>query len=222
MKRESGVKMAVKYYRSKLPWKVRKLNHEFQLPSYFKEFIGEKKSVRIADLGAGAISTTGTTWPGVQIEIVASDELADEYNKLWEERGYVPLVPIEKQDMEHLTYEDNSFDVVHCVNALDHTVNPLAAIREMQRICKPGGYVYLRHIENEGENEKYAGFHQWNITPLGDDVRFWSLEDEFILSHVEGWKTEIKTEEPNTPYQMEESVVIIWQKPVNQTLPSYS
>lgn len=216
MRRESGVKMAIKHYDRKLKWKVAKLNHEFQLPSYFKEFIGEKKKIRIADLGAGAISTTGTTWPGVEVEIVASDSLAEEYMELWKQQGYTPLVPIEKQDMEQLTYEDNSFDVVHCVNALDHTVNPLKAIREIQRICKPGGYVYLRHIENEGENESYAGFHQWNITTIGDDARFWSQDDSFILSHVEGWKTQIKTEEPNTPYEMEESVVITWQKPISQ------
>lgn len=206
--------MAIKYYRSKLPFKAKKLNFEFQLPEYFKDLIGDKKEVSVADIGAGVISITGTTWPGVNIKMVASDFLADQYNELWKERGMTPFVPIEKQDVENLTYPDDSFDIVHCVNALDHCENPLKAIREMQRVCKPGGFVYLRHIENEGEKENYAGFHQWNITPIGDDCKFWSQDDSFILSHHEGWKTEIKTEKENTEYKMEESVVMVWQKPI--------
>ena len=44
-------------------------------------------------------------------------------------------------DMENLTYEDNSFDVVVCVNALDHTKNPLVALHEFYRVAKK--YIYI-------------------------------------------------------------------------------
>ena len=53
-------------------------------------------------------------------QIVASDLLADEYNEIWKSTNRVILNPVTKQDMEALTYPDNSFDIVHCVNALDH------------------------------------------------------------------------------------------------------
>lgn len=214
--RESAEKMSVRYYDKKLPWRIKYLNHQFQLPEYFRELIGDKKSVKIADIGAGAISMIGTVWPGVSIEMVASDWLGDEYMKLWEKRGVEPLVRIHREDMEHLSYGDNTFDIVHCVNALDHTNNPHAAVLEMMRVCKPGGFVYLRHIKNEGENEEYSGFHQWNIEPAGDSLRIWGKNDEWIFPRAGGFKTTIKTEEQNTHYQMEESVVAIWQKPISQ------
>jgi hypothetical protein len=57
------------------------------------------------------------------------------------------------------------FDIVHCVNALDHTNNPQKAIEEMKRICKPGGWIYLRHAPNQ--KDKYGGIHKWNATVDG-------------------------------------------------------
>lgn len=208
MRRKSGEKMAVKHYKGKLRWRVEALNNEFQLPEYFREMIGDKKEVCISDIGAGAISMIGSTWPGVKVKMVASDQLADDYNALWKERGFVPFIPIEKQDMEKLTYPDESFDIVHCVNALDHCEDPYKAIAELIRVCKKGGWIYLRHIQNEGENEKYAGFHQWNIEKHELGSRFWNHNSEFFLEVP----TEIRTEIPNTKYKMEESIVSKWKK----------
>jgi ubiquinone/menaquinone biosynthesis C-methylase UbiE len=45
--------------------------------------------------------------------------------------------------MENLTYEDNFFDIVVCINALDHTEDALKALKEMIRVCKKGGRVYI-------------------------------------------------------------------------------
>lgn len=78
-------------------------------------------------------------WGKVNLKIYASDILANEYAKLTHE---VLRTPIEYQDMENLTYLDESFDVVHCVNALDHTKNAQKALSEMKRICKTGGYIF--------------------------------------------------------------------------------
>ena len=134
--------------------------------------------VRIADLGAGAWSHVGTYLPGIDVEIVASDIFAEEYMANWRSQTAQPLVAIEKQDMTALTYPDDSFDIVHCSNALDHTTNPFAAIAEMKRVCKPGGWILLRHQNSVGLGNHYTGLHLWNITPEDDDLRIWSDHEQ--------------------------------------------
>lgn len=196
-----GRRMAVKFYKVKRPFKLRAFNHAFRLPDYFATMIGEKTSVRIADLGAGAISTTGSQWPNVEVEVVASDLLAEDYGRYYKKL----LIPVETQDMEALTYPDKSFDIVHCVNALDHCTNPRKALQEMIRISKE--WVYLRHASNEGETEKYAGFHQWNIEKKGDDCRIWSRNDEFLLSEIHPNFKTVMRDEFLSPYPLGVQVV---------------
>jgi len=41
-------------------------------------------------------------------------------------------------------YKDNSFDVVHLSHVLEHTTDPRATIREVQRILKPGGKIIIK------------------------------------------------------------------------------
>lgn len=138
------------------------------LRGYLRPLFVGKTEVVIADLGCGAVSLIGSRWPDTKVTVVASDLLADEYKRIG---GF----DIEKQDMERLTYEDNSFDIVHCSNALDHCFDPRAAIKEMIRVCKPGGWIYLRHFRNVGQLERYEGLHRWNIEPLPNrDCVFWT------------------------------------------------
>jgi len=158
--------------------------------------IGDKKEISIADVGAGMFSTTGNTWPGVKIKVHPSDFLADEYMEVLEKFNIKPLFPIEEQVMEQLTYRDNSFDIVHCVNALDHVDNPYKAVEEMYRVCKPGGWIYLRHYFNTASKQKYRGMHHWNISmTINYDCIFMGKEKYFLLSTcVPGFKNVSKKE----------------------------
>ena len=107
---------------------------------------------------------------------------------------------MEKQDMENLTYEDEMFDIVHCANALDHCVDPHKALKEMFRVCKVGGWIYLRHTPNEGKRHRYTMQHQWNIEVVGEDCRIWNYQGEFMLSEcVSGFKNVKKVELSGEP-----------------------
>jgi ubiquinone/menaquinone biosynthesis C-methylase UbiE len=46
-----------------------------------------------------------------------------------------------------LPFEDASFDVVHAHQVLQHLADPVAALREMRRVCKPGGWIAARDAD---------------------------------------------------------------------------
>lgn len=47
-------------------------------------------------------------------------------------------------DAQALDFPDGSFDVVHAHQVLQHLGDPVAALREMRRVCRPGGIVAVR------------------------------------------------------------------------------
>ncbi|GAO50632.1 UbiE family methyltransferase [Saitoella complicata NRRL Y-17804] len=66
-------------------------------------------------------------------------------------------------DVNGLDYADNTFDVVHCHQVLQHVGDPVQALKEMRRVVKPGGIVAAREADFNGftwypENE---GLEHW-------------------------------------------------------------
>lgn len=205
---EHGKSATIRFYDKKLKWKAEQFNKKMPLADYLVPFIGDKKLISIADIGSGIFSTIGNEYKDVVIMLYPSDILAYEFADICEKRGYTPIYPIMYQDMTDLDYADKVFDIVNCVNALDHCISPFKAIREMKRICKPGGYIYLRHFQNVGEDQKYKGLHQWNISRTDNgDCLFFSKYERFLLSEcVPGFLTELKKE---MDYEEDDMVVSI-------------
>ena len=167
-------------YVDKFARKLGQYNKPMSLPLYFTPMIGDKKSVVIAELGAGAVNTIGNLWKDVEVTIIASDKKIEEYQKQWDLYSAKPVVPIEYQDMEALTYPDEMFDIVHCRNAIDHTQNPLKAVEEMKRVCKRGGWVYLAHAMSQ--KTEYGGHHYHNFEELELPEFSSHMEDDLIIS----------------------------------------
>jgi len=55
-------------------------------------------------------------------------------------------------DLYALESADDTYDVVHAHQVLQHVSNPVAALREMHRVTKPGGIIAVRDAD-------YAGMH---------------------------------------------------------------
>ncbi|RJQ79732.1 SAM-dependent methyltransferase [Pseudonocardiaceae bacterium YIM PH 21723] len=53
-------------------------------------------------------------------------------------------VRLEVADVHRLPFPDDSFDVVHAHQVLQHVTDPVQALREMRRVCKPGGLIAAR------------------------------------------------------------------------------
>ncbi|GAA1645974.1 methyltransferase domain-containing protein [Catellatospora bangladeshensis] len=65
-------------------------------------------------------------------------------------------------DVHALDVPDGSFDVVHAHQVLQHLADPVAALREMRRVCRPGGVVAAR----DGD---YAAFTWYPLIPALDE-----------------------------------------------------
>ncbi|WP_345771833.1 methyltransferase domain-containing protein [Geodermatophilus sabuli] len=62
------------------------------------------------------------------------------------ERAGVP-VTFAVGDVYALDAGDGSFDVVHAHQVLQHLTDPVAALREMARVCRPGGLLAVRDVD---------------------------------------------------------------------------
>src|SRR5262249_6885084 len=57
---------------------------------------------------------------------------------------HIRNVEFRTADVYALDIGDDSFDVVHAHQVLQHLSDPVAALREMRRVCTPGGVVAAR------------------------------------------------------------------------------
>jgi ubiquinone/menaquinone biosynthesis C-methylase UbiE len=65
-------------------------------------------------------------------------------------------------NVQALDLDDASFDVVHAHQVLQHVDDPVAALREMKRVCRPGGLVAARDSD-------YGAFAWYPELPELDD-----------------------------------------------------
>ncbi len=65
-------------------------------------------------------------------------------------------------DVHALDFADDTFDVVHAHQVLQHVGDPVAALREMRRVTRPGGIVAVRDSD-------YAAFTWFPRIPELDD-----------------------------------------------------
>ena len=126
---------------------------------------------KIIDVGAGPLTLVGKLWKGHRMGVTAVDPLAHEYDKLMDGFGIVPPLRTVKADAVNLSkvFPENSFDIAFARNCLDHSYDAPEAVRQMVRVVKPGGTVFLRHGVKEGEGSGYTGLHQWNFHTDGND-----------------------------------------------------
>ncbi len=60
------------------------------------------------------------------------------------ERAGATNVTVQDADVYALPFPDDRFDVVHAHQVLQHRADPVAALVEMRRVCRPGGLVAAR------------------------------------------------------------------------------
>jgi SAM-dependent methyltransferase len=79
-----------------------------------------------------------------------------------ERRGCSP-VSFVVADVHDLPMPSGSFDVVHAHQVLQHVADPVSALRELMRVCRPGGLVAVRDGDYGGFTwyPELAGLERW-------------------------------------------------------------
>ncbi|MGN6793677.1 MAG: methyltransferase domain-containing protein [Streptosporangiaceae bacterium] len=107
----------------------------------------------ILDVGCGPGTITADlaelAAPGRVIGVDAAGDVLAEARKAAHGRG-VTNVSFETGDVYRLSFRDNAFDVVHAHQLLQHLSDPVAALTEMSRVCRPGGILAARDSDYGG------------------------------------------------------------------------
>jgi SAM-dependent methyltransferase len=182
------------------PWRT---DPESPLQPHIREHLDpDLEELRILDVGSGPLTILGKRWGDRTLHITAVDPLADRYAALFERLGIEPLVRPVPGEAERLTetFAADSFDLVYARNCLDHGYDPLLAIRQMLRVARPGGLVFLEHATDEGEHMRYAGPHQWNFRAEAGRFVIWRpglrVDAHALLEEHATIETAVTTEAP--------------------------
>jgi ubiquinone/menaquinone biosynthesis C-methylase UbiE len=128
---------------------------------------GPWRNQKILDVACGqgewlmAVNALGAVPAGVDISQVALDVC----------KQLLPRAELYCAPADQLPFYDQRFDVVSCLGALEHFLDPQAALREMVRVAKPNA-LFLLLVPNSGFLTRrlgfYSGTHQ---AELREDVR---------------------------------------------------
>jgi SAM-dependent methyltransferase len=99
---------------------------------------------RLLDVGCGPATITADL--ATRVGSVLGVEATERAVALAREAG----VDCVLGDVHALDLPDDSFDVVHAHQVLQHVTDPVQALREMARVCKPGGIVAVRDSDYLG------------------------------------------------------------------------
>jgi len=119
----------------------------------------------VLDVGCGPGTITADIAVRVAPGEVTAVEITDEALQLARDevaaRG-IDNVRFAVADVHALDFPDDSFDVVHAHQVLQHVADPVLALKEMRRVCKPGGVVGVRDSD-------YGGFRWFPESPVWEE-----------------------------------------------------
>lgn len=110
--------------------------------------------------------------PGVVVGIDNSLEVLEAASST----HFAPNLSYMKANVYELPFDDATFDVVHAHQVLQHLADPVAALKEMTRVCRPGGIIAAR----DGD---YGAFTWYPLEPELDE---WLALYYAVTTHNEG------------------------------------
>lgn len=122
-----------------------------QFAGYLLPYLEPGLSVLDVGCGPGTLTAdiAARVAPG---SVTAVDQFGDVLNlaraEAW--RRNLSNVSFATADVHKLDFPDDAFDVVHAHQVLQHVADPVRALREMRRVCVPGGIVAARDADYGG------------------------------------------------------------------------
>jgi ubiquinone/menaquinone biosynthesis C-methylase UbiE len=109
-----------------------------------------KPTDHILDVGCGpGTITADLAVLAPQGKVIGCDAVESVLQKASEHAASRDLtnVTFQKVDANVLPFDDDTFDIVHCHQVLQHVKNPVDILKEMRRVTKPGGIVAAREAD---------------------------------------------------------------------------
>ena len=107
-----------------------------------------RPGLKVLDVGCGPGSITAdlarTVAPGTVTGLDRSPDVIAEATQL---HADLPTVRFQTGNVYDLDFPDETFDLVHAHQVLHHLADPVAALREMRRVARPGGLVAVRDAD---------------------------------------------------------------------------
>jgi demethylmenaquinone methyltransferase/2-methoxy-6-polyprenyl-1,4-benzoquinol methylase len=137
-----------KYNRVSYVFDTMEIPMEYMWFSKWRKDILSGLSGRVLDLGIG----TGKNIPYYpdECEVVGVDISDMMLSHAKEKAAHKNNISLFQMDAEKLAFKDDSFDCVITTFVLCSIPDPIAALKEMKRVCKPDGVVVnLEHMKSE-------------------------------------------------------------------------
>jgi ubiquinone/menaquinone biosynthesis C-methylase UbiE len=126
-----------------------------------------REGMSILDVGCGpgtvTVDLARLVAPGRVVGVDAATSVLESARALADQNG-ASNVSFEQANAYELPFADDTFDVVHAHQLLQHLSDPVAAIREMRRVTRPGGVVAARDADYAAMTwyPESAGLTEWN------------------------------------------------------------
>jgi ubiquinone/menaquinone biosynthesis C-methylase UbiE len=115
--------------------------HEKIIDQSFDAFVKNRSFKNVLDVGFGTgyslnkFKELGINVTGITMDVVEFAAM----------KGH----DVRMMDLNLLDFEDETFDLVWCRHALEHSVMPFIALSEYKRVLKSGGYLYVEVPQDE-------------------------------------------------------------------------
>lgn len=137
--------------------------------AYLEPYLTSGASILDVGCGPGTITAEFADRVGGDGRVVGVDASADVVAMASTTQAR-PNASYAVGDVYALEMPDDTFDIVHAHQVLQHLADPVAALREMRRVCRPGGIVAARDADYRAMTwyPASAELDRWLI--LHDDV----------------------------------------------------
>ena len=117
----------------------------------FLAFLQLEGARNILEVGSGL----GVLAREVALRVPDAEVIGVEYSTAQLSRAVEPPSNLHfiQGDAHHLDFDDDRFDVVYCRWVLEHVADPQKVLKEMTRVARPGGRVFV--LENDTAQQCY-------------------------------------------------------------------
>lgn len=128
-----------------------------------------QSSGRVLELGVGTGLSLSTYSPHLEVVgIDISPDMLDKARERVASEGLEHVTGLYEMDASALKFPDNSFDTVVAMYVMTVVPDPVSVMREICRVCKPGGQVML--LNHFSEEKGVRGWVERRMAPFADKL----------------------------------------------------